>query len=155
MTQTIRKTTFSLAVILSVSNPASAQTQKCTPTGDYCTPFIGCIAETGEIFRGQTRGRREGPLIAKSSKGATCKGTWKRTIQQGVGVTFFECNDGRDGVAVYTYFEKSTGTAVGDAKFGDGEVGQFWSGWKIRDYFKQLSPKEQDALVCRPRKLAL
>jgi len=55
--------------------PADAQTDQCHPSGVYCTPFVGCIEETGEIFWGETYGRQSGPLVAVTSFGAVCEGT--------------------------------------------------------------------------------
>jgi len=138
-----------LASAFMISCATGAQSEPCTPSGDYCTPFVGCIEESGEIFRGQTRGRKDGPLLAGSSKGAICKGTWLRT-QSGMGVASFECNDGRRGMTIYSYFEETSGTAVGDVEFNNGQQGQFWAGWNLEAYFDQVAPEDRQRMACEP-----
>ncbi|MDE0588311.1 hypothetical protein OU789_00055 [Halocynthiibacter sp. C4] len=133
---------------------AQAQTVQCDSTEDYCVPFVGCIEKTGEIFRGRTHGLVGGPLIADSSSGASCVGLWEKTYL-GIGVARFECDDGRNGASVYTYFEERTGTAVGKAEMTNGQVGKFWAGWNLEAYFREVAPEERQSMACEVNEMLL
>jgi len=147
--QILKGNSLLLAPAFVIFCATGAQSEPCSPSGNYCTPFVGCIEETGEIFRGETRGRKDGPLLAASSKGAVCEGTWLRT-ESGMGVAWFECNDGRRGMTVYTYFEETSGTAIGDVEFSNGQIGKFWAGWNLESYFDQVAPEDRQSMACEP-----
>ena len=139
---------FLCVLVLAVVNTTDAIAEECQPTGNYCTPVVGCIAETGEMFWGVTRGREFGPLAAVSSFGASCAGTWKK-VPLALGAAHFTCSDGRSGTSLYTYFEKSTGTAIGNGTFQNGQVIRFWAGWNLEDYFNNVAPKDREAMRCK------
>lgn len=114
--------------------PATAKAEEgCWLRNGYCVPFVGCFEDGSLHFVGRTHGRRDGPLIAETSEGAICTGTWKRTFV-GAGKAVFSCDDGRKGRVLYTYFDEGTGTAVGKGATEDGDRLIFFSGRAVRQY---------------------
>ncbi|MDJ0826542.1 MAG: hypothetical protein QNJ16_13655 [Rhodobacter sp.] len=144
-----------LASAIAVWPAISCAAAECAdPQAPYCVPFVGCVEATGEVFRGETYGARRGPLWATSSTGARCYGRWRRTLLGlGFGVATFRCQDGRIGRSTYTYFEKRSGTAVGNGTFGDGTRVRFWAGWNLEGYFASRAPDERARLACRPSEM--
>jgi hypothetical protein len=126
----------------------------CTLEGNSCTPFVGCIEATGEYFQGQSYGPDHGRLIAISSGGTVCHGSWKR-MPPGIGLAEFFCTDGRSGASAYTYFDVESGTAVGQGNFMDGATIDFWAGHKLEDYFETVDPSERDRMACQPADMLL
>ena len=117
-------------------------------------PFVACVEETGEIFRGTAFGADAGPLNAVSENGVSCEGEWKR-LPLGLGVASFTCDDGRTGTTIYHYFDTATGTAIGDGSLQDGSPTRFWSGYRLEDYFKTKDPSERERMACQPEQMLL
>ncbi|MGB1235816.1 MAG: hypothetical protein ACPG5U_08790 [Planktomarina sp.] len=113
---------------------AAAGADDCTLQGDYCVPVVACIEASSEIFEGRTYGRDRGTVATYSTKGATCSGTWQRTLF-GMGTGAFACDDGRDGTVVFYYLDQSTGTALGRGTTSADEGIQFWAGHNLPTYF--------------------
>lgn len=121
--------------------------EACTLANDWCVPFVGCLEDGSLHFVGRTHGRRDGPLAARTSQGAQCTGTWKRTIV-GAGKASFSCDDGRAGKVLYTYFDAPTGTAVGRGSTETGERLIFFSGRAIREFMSADGTFDPDLIGC-------
>jgi hypothetical protein len=134
--------------VLICALPAHAQEPKtCDPTTMDCSPLTVCVEATGEVMKGASFGRDEGPFEVSSSDGAMCSGTWWRSVM-GLGLAKFTCSDGRSGSSAFTWFEPETGTAVGSGKFSDGSVGKFWAGNNLDRYFREMPANEVQKLDC-------
>lgn len=117
-------------------------------------PLAVCIEATGEAFRGRSFGKDGGPFCVESRDGIVCRGTWRR-LPSGLGAASFSCSDGRSGTSVYTWFERSTGTAVGDGSLADGSVARFWSGNNLARYFREVDPSEAGRMACKIKEMLL
>jgi hypothetical protein len=139
---------FPLTLVL-VATPALADMPVCNPVTMDCSPVVACVAATGEILRGATFGVDSGVISATSDTGATCTGGWQRTVI-GLGLAQFSCTDGRTGASAFTWFEPSSGTAVGSGQMSDGTTVQFWAGNNLARYFREVAPGTEAAMACDP-----
>ena len=138
-----------LASALVMPLASNAQEITCDPQTMNCSPFVACIEETGEYFRGASFGQDAGPFQATSVTGAVCTGQWSR-VPPGIGIAEFTCDDGRAGTSVYTWFEPESGTAVGSGQFSDGAEARFWAGNNLERYFREIDPSERQRMACQP-----
>ncbi len=142
------------AVVVLSSTHALAKVPACDPQSMDCSPLVVCVEATGEIMRGASFGRDEGPFATESSDGVLCEGTWRRGFM-GVGLASFTCNDGRSGKSAFTWFEPESGTAVGTGTFSDGQEARFWGGNNLERYFREISPQDRQAMTCTPEDMLL
>jgi hypothetical protein len=131
-----------------------AEIEDCDEGRLDCAPFVACIEETGEYFRGFSLGADAGPLAGKSVTGTICTGEWARG-PGGLGVAKFTCDDGRAGSSVYSWFEPESGTAVGTGQFVDGSEVRFWTGSNLERYFREIDPSERERMACQPADMLL
>ncbi|WP_298840521.1 hypothetical protein [uncultured Roseobacter sp.] len=123
----------------------SAAAETCTLSNDFCVPFVGCFEDGQGFFHGYTTGRESGPVVAQTENGTLCVGEWWRGFA-GAGKAKFACEDGKSGRATYTYFHRSSGTAVGKGRIQSGERVRFWAGHQYLAYV--LADKKQtDAMI--------
>ena len=140
----IRIATLALIATL----PATmTRAENCTLANNYCVPFVGCMEDGSFHFTGETLGRREGPLMAVTSDGSSCTGTWKRTFV-GAGTATFSCDNGMSGGMLYTYFDAESGTAMGKGTTDAGEKLVFWSGRAIRDFVTRDGSLDPELAGC-------
>ncbi|WP_298915847.1 hypothetical protein [uncultured Roseobacter sp.] len=115
---------------------------------EVCVPFVGCVGEQGDFFTGRALGRTEGTLAVETSGGVICSGDWIPRNFLGVGQANFTCDDGKTGIAYFTYQDPRTGTATGNGLLSDGSKLLVWSGNNIRQ-FLAIDPNNPDGnLTC-------
>ena len=149
----LRLTILAAMTSATLMSPAYSE-GRCTLANNYCVPFVGCTGDGANFYLGQTFGRRSGPVQAQGLDGSTCTGTWKRTAL-GAGVARFECSDGITGRARYTYFDSSSGTAVGRGRTSAGDRLSFLAGHRVEDYIAAAQGFDADLLACVKRALAV
>ncbi|WP_299147302.1 hypothetical protein [uncultured Tateyamaria sp.] len=133
-------------------DPVQADTT-CTLNDNFCVPFVGCTQDGQNFFTGRTFGRESGPLTATGADGTACRGMWRRTFL-GAGVAKFECSDGNTGRARYTYFERSSGTALGRGRTKAGDRLTFLAGHNIGTYVLANNGLDKTLLSCVTRALS-
>ena len=141
-----------VAALLSLvcsAGSALGEVAACDPATMTCTPLVVCVEATGEILRGASFGRDAGRLVAVSTAGVVCEGSWRRGLL-GLGLAEFTCSDGRSGTSAFTWFEPESGTAVGSGRFADGMVAQFWAGNNLERYFREVAPEDRQRMACQP-----
>lgn len=113
-----------------------------------CVPFVGCVGEQGDFFVGRALGRTEGTLAVQTNSGILCSGDWVPRNFLGVGQANFSCDDGRIGVAYFTYQDPNTGTATGNGLMSDGSKLKVWSGNNIRQFLAIDPDNPEGNLTC-------
>lgn len=132
-------------LVLNLSTAANAS--DCIEPNNRCTPVVGCIlGEPNELFVGEVHGVGSGAFGVKSSQGATCIGTFRRT-QFGLAKVQTTCDDGRTGRATFSYFHENTGTGRGKGRMSDGGRIVFWAGDRLWSYFRNISESRPDELI--------
>ncbi len=133
-------------LIFSIATTGAASSG-CIQPNNQCVPVVGCIlGEPNEFFYGEVHGVQKGAFIASSSKGANCRGTFRRT-SLGTAKVNARCDDGRSGRATFTYYHKATGTGRGKGRMSDGERIIFWAGDRLFSYFENPRASEPNQLI--------
>ncbi|MEO0633649.1 MAG: hypothetical protein AAFY52_05900 [Pseudomonadota bacterium] len=139
-----------MSVIASLATQSQAR-EACTLRNNYCVPFVACTEDGAKYFVGNSLGKDEGPVRAKSADGTVCEGRWWRT-QIGTGKVKFSCTDGVTGSARYAYFHKGSGTATGRGRTDQGDKMRFWSGHRISEFLLSEANKDDlELLRCAAR----
>ncbi|MBW4706883.1 hypothetical protein KX928_03685 [Roseobacter sp. YSTF-M11] len=115
---------------------------------EVCVPFVGCVGEQGDFFTGRALGRSEGTLAVETDSGTFCSGEWVPRNFIGVGQANFSCDDGRIGIAYFTYQDPRTGTATGHGLLSDGSKLRVWTGNNIRQFLAVDPNNPNGNLTC-------
>lgn len=140
-------------IILSTTT-AIAEAPLCSNPADECNKLVACNESSGEYFQGGASNADEGVIFIRSSSGTECTGDWWRTLF-GMGQAQITCDDGRQGQALFSWFERDTGTVVGNGKFDDGALIRFWTGTNLNGYFAIHGDKERPRMKCSSADLLL
>lgn len=134
-------------LIFSAYSSFATERPFCSSPSDECNRLVACIESTGEYFTGGASNGDEGVIWMKSSSGTECTGNWWRTMF-GMGKSEVTCDDKRSGQALFSWFERDTGTVVGNGKFDSGELIRFWTGQNLNAYFAVHGEKERQRMKC-------
>lgn len=115
---------------------------------DSCTPLVACLGGSGIYFTGRAMGWSRGSFAGDTNGGFSCVGEWKAQTVLGVGQAIFECDNGRRGVAFFTYLDNQTGTVTGHGALDDGRPLHVWSGHNIRQFLVNESGDVNTNLKC-------
>ncbi|MEM8653157.1 MAG: hypothetical protein AAGF36_00310 [Pseudomonadota bacterium] len=143
----MKKTIACLSAIYVFCTFEAMAASDCIQPENQCTPVVGCIlGDPNELFIGEVVGVGQGVFAIKSTKGARCVGTFKRTVIGTVRVKA-TCEDGRSARATFSYFHERTGTGRGKGRMSDGEEVIFWAGDRLFSYFQNPRASEPNKLV--------
>lgn len=144
MTRPALATRF-LALVLCGMAASPALAKNCTLGNNYCVPFLGCIAETGDPIQGRAYGKTGGEIEARSASGISCRGTWA-VVSDTRSEARFRCTDGSNGRMAISYFDRRSGTAWGEATLSNGHHLGMWSGSRIMAMIAD-QPKRMDLFM--------